>query len=74
MSEAIVQVQALTHSLSNSSENTMSKKIKLQDLSISIFDQKLDMPDIKGGKICIPWLMQRFTLFGLGFYWGTRCF
>jgi len=27
----------------------MSKKIKLQDLSIVNFDQKLDMPDISGG-------------------------
>ena len=54
----------------------MSKKIKLQDLSIVNFDQKLDLPDIKGGKICFqvprivhsPWgLVPFYTV------WTTRC-
>ena len=55
----------------------MSKKVKLQDLSIANFDQKFDMPDIKGGKICIsvPHIGQYF--FGPAVfytYWTTHCF
>ena len=54
----------------------MPKKIKLQELSIANFDQKLDMPDIKGGKICFQVPQVRQTFWGLApFYtvWVTRC-
>ena len=74
MSEAIIQLHAQI--LFNPSEDAMSKKVKLQDLSIANFDQKLDMPDIKGGKICIR-VPQIITLPGLlPFHtiWVTRCF
>ena len=47
LSEAIVQVHS--QSLFNSSEDAMSKKIKLQDLSISNFEQRIDVEGIKGG-------------------------
>ena len=47
LSEAIVPSH--TQSLFNSSEDAMSKKIKLQDLSISNFDQRPDVEGIKGG-------------------------
>jgi len=49
LSEVIVQVQTQAQSLFNSSGDTMSKKIKLQDLSIVNFDQQPDVEGIKGG-------------------------
>ena len=52
-SEALVQ--AHTQSLFNSSEDAMSKKIKLQDLSISNFDQQPDVEGIKGGYCQDQW-------------------
>ena len=49
LSEAIVQIHA--QSPFNPSEDAMSKKIKLQDLSISKFDQPVEVEGIKGGSI-----------------------
>ena len=54
MSEAIVQAQTQSQSLFNSSEDAMSKKIRLQDLSISNFDQMLKVDGVKGG-FCSSW-------------------
>ena len=33
----------------------MSKKIKLQDLSIANFDQQPDVEVVKGGAVCLWW-------------------